>query len=220
MLYDFHTHTYLSDGVLSPVELIRRAVVNGYSAIAVTDHAGLWDQDRILDVLVKECEVATEDMGIVAIPGVELTHVPPNRIAEAAKRAKSLGAQIVIVHGETIKEPVALGTNRAALESLDVDILAHPGLLDEQEAKLAAERGIFLELSARAGHSLTNGYVSHVAGLSGAQLILNSDAHEPADLLTESLAETIVLGAGILRKDVGAVLALNPQSLLARLRIP
>ena len=26
-MYDFHTHTFLSDGVLSPVELIRRAHV-------------------------------------------------------------------------------------------------------------------------------------------------------------------------------------------------
>ena len=25
MLFDFHTHTFLSDGVLSPIELMRRA---------------------------------------------------------------------------------------------------------------------------------------------------------------------------------------------------
>ena len=53
MLYDFHTHTFLSDGVLSPVELIRRAVSNGYTAIAVTDHAGLGDQERVLDSRVE-----------------------------------------------------------------------------------------------------------------------------------------------------------------------
>ena len=28
-MYDFHTHTFLSDGVLSPVELIRRALARG-----------------------------------------------------------------------------------------------------------------------------------------------------------------------------------------------
>jgi predicted metal-dependent phosphoesterase TrpH len=35
MLFDFHTHTTLSDGALSPVEQIRRAHVRGYTAIAV-----------------------------------------------------------------------------------------------------------------------------------------------------------------------------------------
>ncbi|HLE81453.1 MAG TPA: PHP domain-containing protein, partial [Dehalococcoidia bacterium] len=32
-MYDFHTHTFLSDGVLSPIELIRRAHVKGYRVI-------------------------------------------------------------------------------------------------------------------------------------------------------------------------------------------
>ena len=39
-MYDFHTHTFLSDGVLTPVELIRRAHVAGYRVIAITDHVG------------------------------------------------------------------------------------------------------------------------------------------------------------------------------------
>ena len=95
MLFDFHTHTFLSDGVLSPIELMRRAASNGYTAMAVTDHAGINDQERVLDILVKECAEATENMGITAVPGVELTHVPPHRIAEAARRAKANGARIV-----------------------------------------------------------------------------------------------------------------------------
>jgi exodeoxyribonuclease V alpha subunit len=33
VVYDFHTHSILSDGELSPVELIRRAIVNDYKAI-------------------------------------------------------------------------------------------------------------------------------------------------------------------------------------------
>ena len=88
MLFDFHTHTFLSDGVLSPIELMRRAASNGYTAMAVTDHAGINDQERVLDILVKECAEATENMGITVVPGVELTHVPPHRIAEAARRGE------------------------------------------------------------------------------------------------------------------------------------
>ena len=216
MLFDFHTHTFLSDGVLSPIELMRRAASNGYTAMAVTDHAGINDQERVLDILVKECAEATENMGITVVPGVELTHVPPHRIAEAARRAKANGARIVLVHGETIKEPVAKGTNRAALECPDVDILVHPGMITEEEADIARQAGIYLELSARAGHSLTNGHVARTAMAVGASLVVDSDSHAPGDLLTEVLARQIVIGAGLTEEEFAAVLETNPMALLAK----
>ena len=217
MVYDFHTHTFLSDGVLSPGELIRRAIVNGYKAIAVTDHVGLGDQERILEILVKACEIASKELDIVAIPGVELTHVPQHMIGEADKQAKSLGAQIVLVHGETIKEPVEEGTNESALNSPDVDVLAHPGFLTTEQARLAAEKGIYLEISARNGHSLTNGHVVRVAKQAGSLLVVNSDAHGPDDLLTDSLAREIAQGAGLIRQEIPGVLDHNPQKLLGRI---
>ena len=216
MLFDFHTHTFLSDGVLSPIELMRRAASNGYTAMAVTDHAGINDQERVLDILVKECAEATENMGLTVVPGVELTHVPPHRIAEAARRAKANGARIVLVHGETIKEPVAKGTNRAALECPDVDILVHPGMITEEEADIARQAGIYLELSARAGHSLTNGHVARTAMAVGASLVVDSDSHAPGDLLTEELARQIVIGAGLTEEEFAAVLETNPMALLAK----
>lgn len=216
MLFDFHSHTFLSDGVLSPIELIRRAATNGYTAMAVTDHAGINDQERVLDILVKECAEATENMGITVVPGIELTHVPPHRIAEAARRARANGAKIVLVHGETIKEPVAKGTNRAALESPDIDILVHPGMITEEEADIARQAGIYLELSARAGHSLTNGHVARTATAAGASLLVDSDAHGPGDLLTEELARQIVIGAGLSEGEFAAILETNPQALLAK----
>ena len=48
MIYDFHTHTFLSDGTLSPLELIRRAKTKGYQAIALTDHVGLGSLERVI----------------------------------------------------------------------------------------------------------------------------------------------------------------------------
>ena len=216
MLFDFHTHTFLSDGVLSPIELMRRAAANGYTAMAVTDHAGINDQERVLEILVKECAEATENMGLTVVPGVELTHVPPHRIGEAARRAKANGARIVLVHGETIKEPVAKGTNRAALESPDVDILVHPGMITEEEADIARQAGIYLELSARAGHSLTNGHVARTAMAVGASLVVDSDGHAPGDLLTEELARQIVIGAGLTEEEFTSILETNPMALLAK----
>lgn len=216
MIYDFHTHTYLSDGVLSPMELIRRAHAQDYKVIAVTDHVGLEDQERVIKTLLGECRRAMEAWGIVALAGVEITHVPKNLIGEAAQRAKDMGAQIVLVHGETIVEPVEPGSNMAALGSPYVDILAHPGLITKEEASLAAERGIFLEISARRGHSLTNGHVARVGLSGGAKLLLDSDAHEPGDLLTLELVRKIARGAGLSGDEAGTLLESNPPALLER----
>ncbi|MEE2701073.1 MAG: histidinol phosphate phosphatase domain-containing protein [Chloroflexota bacterium] len=216
-VYDFHTHTFLSDGVLSPMELIRRAYFNGYKAIAITDHVGLADQERIIPILVEECDNAMSKWDIIAIPGVEITHVPHELISTAAHKAKSLGARLVIVHGETIVEPVESGTNAAAVESPDVNVLAHPGLITESEAGSAATKGVFLELSARRGHSLTNGHVASLALSQGALLLLNSDAHQPDDLLTDEFARRALLGAGLKDEHVYEVTTANPRKLLANL---
>jgi len=38
MLFDLHSHTTFSDGVLTPRELISRAIENGVDVLAITDH--------------------------------------------------------------------------------------------------------------------------------------------------------------------------------------
>lgn len=217
LVYDFHTHTSLSDGALSPIELIRRALVNKYRAIALTDHAATGSLSRIISETAEVCALARSHWDILAIPGIELTHVPAQAIAETAKRAKELGAWIVIVHGETITEPVEKGTNLAALRCLHVDILAHPGLLSLEEAKLAATNDIFLEISARKGHCLTNGQITSLAQQVGAKLLLNSDAHSEQDLLTASLADDIIHGTGLNDTACHQVLSINPQVLIKKL---
>lgn len=220
MVHDFHTHTLLSDGALSPVELVRRALVRDYQSIALTDHVGIGYLDRLVDEVSSDCAVARAHWPLLAIPGVELTHLPPAAIAEAAKRAKERGAWLVVVHGETVVEPVEPGTNRAAVSCPEVDILAHPGLISLEEAELAAACGVFLELSARRGHSLTNGHVARMAQRSGARLLVNSDAHTEADLLTPSLARQIICGAGLEQREADEILLANPQALLKRLPSP
>jgi len=217
MVYDFHTHTSLSDGVLSPMELIRRALINNYQAVALTDHASLGELSRIIPEVAQICALAHSYWNILAIPGIELTHVPPPAIAETAKKAKELGACIVVVHGETIIESVEKGTNLAALHSPHVDILAHPGLLSLEEAQLAATNGIFLEISARKGHCLTNGHIASLAQHVGAKLLLGSDAHDEQDLLTNPLANAIIRGAGLDDIACHQILNINPQALIKSL---
>ncbi len=199
-MIDLHTHSIFSDGALIPSELVRRAEFTGLKGIGITDHGDLSNIDFIIPRIVAIAENLNHVLHIKVIPGIEITHVPPTLIADTANKARALGAKVIIVHGETLVEPVAPGTNRAALEA-DIDIIAHPGLISEEEACRAKERGIFLEISARKGHSLTNGHVARIAGKTGAKLVINTDAHDPGDLIDKKMAERIVRGAGLTEKD-------------------
>jgi len=213
-MIDLHTHTVFSDGELIPAELTRRAAVTGYRAIAITDHGDFSNLDFIIPRMMRVAAELGEAWGLTVIAGIELTHVPPSQIADAVKEARELGAKLVVCHGETLVEPVALGTNRAAIEA-GVDILAHPGLITDEEVALAAERGICLELTTRKGHSLSNGHVARLAGAHGAPLVLNTDSHAPGDLAPLSMARRIALGAG-LSEDAFAQLRLNAESLVLK----
>ncbi len=203
-LIDLHTHSLFSDGVLLPSELARRAQVSGYSVLGITDHADISNLDHIVLRLAKVCEQLSAKGQIKVVAGIELTHVPPDDIADLVKEARALGAQLIIVHGETIAEPVAPGANLAAL-SCPIDILAHPGQISLTEAKLAAESGGYLEISARGGHCLSNGHVALMAKKAGAKLILGSDAHAPGDLLNLDFAQKVICGAGLTEAEAEAV---------------
>ncbi len=214
-MIDLHTHSIFSDGALIPSELIRRFEFMGYEAVAITDHADSSNLDFIVPRIVQVACDLNGTQSVKVVPGVELTHVPPERIGPLAKTARELGAKLVVVHGETIVEPVAPGTNLAALKA-DIDILAHPGLIRMDEVQLAIKRGIFLEISARKGHSLTNGHVANLAKRAGAELVLNSDAHEPDDLVTEQFARHVAEGAGLPSGSLDGLLD-NSRALLKRI---
>ena len=217
MVYDFHTHTFFSEGSLSPLELIYKAIQNNYKAIAITDHVGIGSLERIIVEVTKDCALAQAHWDIIAIPGVELTLVPAAAIAETAKQAKELGAQLVLVHGETGLEPIEPGTNLAAVNSPHVDILAHPGLLSLEEAETAAANGVFIELTARKSYSSRNGHIVKITRLAGAKLLINSDAHEKQELLTPALAHAIAQGAGLDDREIETILKANPHLLLQKL---
>ena len=110
-MIDLHTHSIFSDGDLIPSELAQRAYAAGYKTLAITDHTDHSNIDFILPRIIKVCAKITEKGKIMALPGVELTHVDPDDIASLAGEARKLGAKIIIVHGETLVEPVPAGTN-------------------------------------------------------------------------------------------------------------
>lgn len=201
-IIDFHTHTFFSDGALSPAEHIRRAMVSGYKAIGITDHVDYSNFENVYDSIKKmTTQINESGWDIIAIPGIELTHVPALKINDITKKAKEIGIKLIVVHGETIVEPVEKGTNRAAIEA-GVTILAHPGLILEEDVKLAAKNGVYLEITAKKGHSLTNGHVFKLARKYNAKLVLNSDAHIYTDFLTPPFAESVLRGCGMEEENI------------------
>jgi len=215
LMIDLHTHSFFSDGSLIPSELVRRVGEAGYAAVAITDHADSSNLDHLVPRMVRVADDLNRTQSVKVIPGVELTHVPPELIDALVKKARDLGARLVVIHGETMVEPVAPGTNRAGLDA-GADIIAHPGLIGLEEARLAAARGIFLEITARKGHSLGNGHVAKLALEAGASMLLNSDGHAPGDFLSKALAPKIAQGAG-LPADAFLQLQSNARKLLDRL---
>lgn len=213
---DFHTHTVFSDGDLIPMELIRRAAVADHRAIAITDHASFSNVEWVVRQVAKDCAKA-DAWDILAIPGAEITHVPVRYMDEAVKLARNAGAEIVVVHGETTVEPVEVGTNAAAASNSDVDIIAHPGMISEEDAEEAASNGVYLEISCRRGHSQANGHVASVAKAVGAKVLVNTDMHSPEDMSTMAKATSVARGAGLDADAVREALVTNPESFLRKL---
>ncbi len=207
-LYDLHTHSILSDGEMLPIELVRRMSVLGYTTVAVTDHVDLSNAVPVVKTLLNVRESARL-FGVRLLCGVEITHVPPAQIALVARQAREAGAEIVVVHGETPVEPVAPGTNHAACICPDVNVLAHPGLITIEDARLARENGIALEITSRGGHNRTNGHVAMIAREASCQLVVDSDAHAPGDLLDKTSRQIVLQGAGLTAKETSDIMSLN-----------
>jgi len=207
-----------SDGALIPSELIRRFEALEYEAVAITDHVDSSLMDFVVPKIVKVAKDLNAVQSVKVIPGVEVTHVPPPLIGNMVRRARELGAALVVLHGETLVEPVAPGTNRAGLDA-GVDILAHPGLITAEEAALAAEKKVFLEITGRPGHAFSNGHVARRAEEAGARLVLDSDTHAPRDILTLEMARKVVEGAGLPEGSLEVLLE-NSRLLLKKVGYP
>lgn len=203
-MIDLHTHSLLSDGELLPSELARRAYIKGYTTIAITDHVDSSNIDFVVPRIVKVAKELNKHWKIKVLPGVEITHAPIEELKRLVKFARSGGAKIVIGHGETPSEPVIKGTNRASILA-GVDILAHPGIILEEDVKLAKKKGVYLEISAKPVHATTNKHVAKMAKLYGAKLVINTDAHKPSDLITIFKASSILKKCSLTEAEVKEV---------------
>jgi len=215
---DFHIHSIFSDGSLLPAAIAREAEVKGHEAIAISDHVDASNLEEVIAALVKFVKKQGNTLPVMVFPGVELSYLRPDIIKDFAKQSRKLGAKIIIVHGQSPVEPVIPGTNIEAVKLKGlVDILAHPGNnLIEEEARLAKENGIFLELSTRRGHKDGNKHVAAMAKKTGAKLLVNTDSHNETDMITQEQALKVAIDAGLSENEAILVIRDNPKELLAR----
>jgi len=213
---DFHTHSFLSDGVLLPIEQLRRAFVHGHVGYGITDHVSMSNLD-IIPKLIADCKLATKHWGMLSLPGVEVTHVPVNAIEEVVEKSIENGALIIVIHGETIAEPVEPGTNLKAAKCKNVDILAHPGLLTKDVADQCKKNNVFVEITSNRTHSITNGQVAKVGKESQVKFIQNTDSHSPRDMKNYEEGERILLASGFTKKETKTILQDNIREFLSRI---
>ncbi len=200
-MYNLHCHTILSDGDLIASEVAVRYAVAGYKAIAITDHADYSNIKTVVSSVLAFTSHWPKHAAIRVFPGVELTHLPLDQFKPLVKYARSKGIKIVIGHGESPVEPVLKGTNRAALEA-GIDILAHPGMISDEDTALAARNKVFLEITSRRGHGNTNDHVVSRCRALGASFMLNTDGHSPEDIITPAQLRQIGITAGLTEKDL------------------
>ena len=203
-MYNLHCHSLLSDGALLPSEVAVRYAAVGYKVIAITDHADYSNIKQLAAAIIEFTKRWPKEFNIKVLPGIELTHLPPEQFKPLVKIARDAGIKIIVGHGETLMEPVIKGTNRACLEA-GVDILAHPGLITKEETKLAKDKGVFLEITTRQGHCETNPHVVERALEINAKLILNTDSHNPEDIIPPEQVAEIARKAGLTQDEISKI---------------
>jgi predicted metal-dependent phosphoesterase TrpH len=145
-IYDLHCHSTASDGALSPAELVRRARLQGVTALALTDHdttAGL-----------AEARAAAAEAGIRFIDGIELSTTWQGKCLHIV----GLGVDPAYPPlAEAIRNLQSTRLNRAEQIALKLEKKRIPGALEAVQK--AAGKGMITRTHF-ADFLLSQGYVS------------------------------------------------------------
>ena len=138
-MIELHTHTTYSDGILSPQQLVERAIQNGVKALAITDHDTLngWN----------EAIAAAQPYDLEIVPGVELSTVHNGR---------SLHILGYYPQRELIEAPLAerlAGRKRRAKQMVaNLTEMGYPVKLQRLEGNMALGRPHIASAMVRAGY--------------------------------------------------------------------
>ncbi|MFB6183222.1 MAG: DNA polymerase/3'-5' exonuclease PolX [Haloarculaceae archaeon] len=194
---DLHTHTEWSDGHDTIADLVAGAAAFGHDYLAISDHAtgpgmvggvGLSDDD-LLDQLAEVRSVA-EDAPIEVFSGVEANVGTDGSISVGDAVLAQLDVVVASPHASLSGD----GTDRlvTAAKHPDVDVVGHPTgrLLNSREgmtvdverlASVAADHDTALEVNANPSRLDLNGEAVRTAIEAGATIVVDTDAHRPAN---------------------------------------
>lgn len=173
---DFHCHSTVSDGLLSPEQLVRRAAENGVDRIALTDH------DDISGLAVAR-ETATA-LGLGFVNGVEISIEWEGTPVHIVGLAFDADSSLII---EGLGKVRGGRTERALRMSAD---LARVGILDAYEGALRfAENPALISRAHFARHLAASGVCSGVHAVFDSYLVPGKPGY--VDHRWASLAEAV-----------------------------
>jgi DNA polymerase (family X) len=130
---DLHTHTRLSDGSSSVVEMFKAGAAAGYSYMAITDHsqalgvAGGMTEDELREEHAGIRELRDQFSKMRLLCGVEVDIHVDERLDCSDEFLASCDVVVASIHS-ALQKPLEVQTARllAAIENPHVDIIAHP----------------------------------------------------------------------------------------------
>jgi DNA polymerase (family 10) len=198
---DLHTHTSWSDGGHTVAEMVAAAAERGCDYHAVTDHAtgpgmvggvGLSDAD-LREQAAEVAEVAA-DADVEVFHGVETNVDAEGGLSTGDGLLAELDLVVAAPHSD-LRQDGETATERlvAAVSHPEVDVLGHPtGRLINSRAGLSPDVGRLVEAAAAHDTALEvnanphrldlNGEAVRAAVDAGATVVVNTDAHRPAEL--------------------------------------
>lgn len=231
---DLHMHTTWSDGAYSLEEMVEACRKKGFRYMAITDHS---EYLRIANGLtVERLKKQSEEIhelnekydDILILSGIEMDILPDGSLNYDDDVLSELDIVIASIHS-SFSQPRAKIMNRLknALENPHVDFIAHPtgrliGRRDGYDVdidlliQLAKETNTALELNANPVRLDLAAEYLRKAQAAGVKIVINTDAHNIANL------EFMGLGVSAARKgwikSSSVLNAMEPDELLAFLK--
>jgi len=184
VIYDLHSHTLASDGLLSPEQLVHRAVDMRVGTLAITDH------DTTDAIAAAQAEIDRAGLALTLIPGVEISTLWENH------EIHIVGLNIDITHPamcELLDEQKARRQLRAQLIAERLEKAHIPGALDGAQALAqggAVTRGHF------ARFLVANGKANNVADVFKKYLARGKTGYVPPQWCTIKQAIDVIHHSG------------------------
>jgi len=197
---DLHTHTRLSDGSSSVVEMLEAGAAAGYSYMAITDHsqalgvAGGMTEDELREEHAGIRELQDQFPKMRLLCGVEVDIHVDERLDCSDELLASCDVVVASIHS-ALQKPLEVQTARllAAIDNPHVDIIAHPtgrlvGKRPGYEIDLAAvldacaRTRTAIEVSGQPERLDLDADSIRAAIERGVMLALDTDAHEQSQV--------------------------------------